>query len=141
MAFPRLSRRNHRITSEATDEYNCVAYAIGDESRWWSPHPDYFWPPNVLRDQANVQSYIEAFGSVGFVICADGTLEEGYEKIAIYVHPNGTPTHAARQFPNGKWRSKLGVLEDIEHDSEHDVEGTCDYCYGDARTYMRRPRA
>ncbi|MCI0637958.1 MAG: hypothetical protein L0Y72_23715 [Gemmataceae bacterium] len=32
------------------------------------------------------------------------------------------PTHAARQLPTGRWSSKLGPSEDIEHDL-HALEG------------------
>jgi hypothetical protein len=28
---------------------------------------------------------------------------------------DGTPTHAARQLPDGTWTSKLGISEDIQH--------------------------
>ncbi|MEG3858797.1 hypothetical protein QT974_06710 [Microcoleus sp. herbarium12] len=53
---------------------------------------------------------------LGYEICKDDLLEVGYQKIAIYVDLNGIPTHAARQLVNGKWTSKLGWLEDMEHE-------------------------
>ncbi|TAF36353.1 MAG: hypothetical protein EAZ69_10585 [Oscillatoriales cyanobacterium] len=34
----------------------------------------------------------------------------------LKIDSNGIPTHAARQLANGKWTSKLGWLEDIEHE-------------------------
>jgi hypothetical protein len=37
-------------------------------------------------------------------------------KVAIYAS-GGELTHAARQLPDGQWTSKLGDLEDIEHDT------------------------
>jgi hypothetical protein len=53
----------------------------------------------------------------------DGRLEKGIEKVAIFSKDfkNGKPrepTHAAIQSPrrNGKWRSKMGKDEDIEHE-------------------------
>ena len=46
----------------------------------------------------------------------DGPLQDGYEKIAIYAL-DGEPTHAARQLDTGRWTSKLGKHEDIEHDT------------------------
>jgi hypothetical protein len=45
-------------------------------------------------------------------------------------------THAARQLPNGKWTSKLGKGEDIEHDTPDDVSGGI---YGEVVEIMRRP--
>jgi hypothetical protein len=44
-------------------------------------------------------------------------------------------THAARQLPTGKWTSKLGKAEDIEHDSPDDVAGGI---YGEVVLFMRR---
>lgn len=139
--LPNLSRSNHRVTSDPAEEYNCIAWVAGDTTRRWFPYPGYYWPPGVLRDDANIQSFIDAFAQMGYAVCADGTLESGYEKIAFYVHPTEGPTHAALQLPSGRWTSKLGREEDIEHDSEHDVEGNCRDCYGVAHTYMRRTRA
>lgn len=138
--FPALTRRNHRITSDETDEYNCIAWAAEDNTRWWWPQPDAYWPPNVLRDDADLQSFIEAFGTLGYEVCDDGSLELGIEKIAIYVHADTGPTHAALQLPDGKWTSKLGAWEDVEHESEHDLAGQLPGCYGQVHAYMQRRR-
>ena len=141
VAFPALSRHNHRVTSPETPNYNCVAYVAGDTTRWWWPDNNNYWPPGITRDPADTQSFVEAFAALGYSICTDGALEAGFQRIVIFVHPDGQPTHAALQLETGKWSSKLGRCEDIEHDSEHDVEGSCNYCYGYARIYMRRIRA
>ena len=68
-------------------------------------------------------------------------MEAGFEKIAFYAAPDDTPTHVARQLPNGRWTSKLGSWEDIEHATERDVEGIGAFRYGEARRFMRKPRA
>ncbi len=49
----------------------------------------------------------------------------------------GTPQHFARQLPNGKWTSKLGDLNDIEHD---DLK--CLICteYGTPQIVFKRKR-
>lgn len=59
---------------------------------------------------------VELFLAAGYELCGDGSLEDRYEKIAIYAK-DGEPTHAARQLGDGRWTSKLGKYEDIEHDS------------------------
>ncbi len=141
MHFPSLTSDNHHVASQATDEYNCLAWAAEDTTRWWSPEPDYYWPPNISRDSSDIRCFIEAYVTLGYDVCDDGSVEPDFQKIALYLHPDGTPTHAARQLTSGKWTSKLGQLEDVEHDSEHDVEGDCQRCYGVVHTYMRRPRA
>jgi hypothetical protein len=46
------------------------------------------------------------------------------------------PRHAARQLPNGRWASKLGREDDVEHDSEKGVSGDN---YGTVVAYMKRP--
>ncbi len=46
-------------------------------------------------------------------------------------------THAVRQLANGKWTSKLGKAEDIEHDSPDDIAGGL---YGEVVQFMRRVR-
>lgn len=63
------------------------------------------------------------FEQLGYVDCnLDTTLEPGYLKVALY-GSGFTYAHAARQLPNGKWTSKLGKGEDIEHDTPDDVGG------------------
>jgi len=55
------------------------------------------------------------------VPCDSAEVEPQFQKLAIYArddgqHDGGQPTHVARQFPNGRWTSKIGELEDIEHE-------------------------
>lgn len=138
--FPNLSHENHRITSEASGEYNCFAWVLGETMRRWDPVRPNYWPPGVSRDATDVGSFIAAFATERFVVCADSTLEDGVEKIAIYVHPTEGPSHSALQLADGSWSSKLGDFEDIGHHSEHDLEGTFPQCYGEVHTYMQRPR-
>jgi hypothetical protein len=114
-AFPNLRSSGFRITSEATGEYNCIAWSVHDTENWWWPNPlAAFWPEGVPLEET-LPAFIEAFRTRGFVPCESFELEHGFEKIAIYVDSQGTPTHAARQLSNGGWTSKLGPQEDIEH--------------------------
>lgn len=94
-----------------------------------------YWPPNVARHET-IESFIHAYETVGYLPSPDGNLEPGFEKIALYIDPSGTPTHAARQLSDGRWTSKLGDFEDIEHDTVNDVTGPC---YGTIACYLRRP--
>ena len=66
--------------------------------------------------------------------CDDGALEDGFEKVAIYAL-SFTVTHMARQLASGRWTSKLGELEDIEHETPAELEGDI---YGIVVQYMRR---
>lgn len=137
--FPHLRGAPYEITSPAQPDYNCIAWAAGDSSRWWEPDGFglYYWPESVPR-KYTLEAYTEAFRRIGFEVCEDSTVEPGWEKVAIFVGADGMPTHAARQLPEGKWASKLGKREDIEHPQLNDVSGTY---YGKAVRILHRRRA
>ena len=82
---------------------------------------------------------VDLFLAAGYELCGDGNLEDGYEKIAIYAK-DGEPTHAARQLGDGRWTSKLGKYEDIEHDSLDALNGEGFGEYGSVALFMVRPR-
>jgi hypothetical protein len=129
--FPNLNSDNHRVTSPATPNYNCIAWAAGDTERWWQP--GLWWPiPNASG--FGMAELVACFVALGFEICPDENLESNFEKIALY-ELDGLYTHAARQLPSGKWSSKLGKAEDIEHDSVVDLTGGI---YGQVVQNMRR---
>lgn len=133
--FPSLEATGGRLTSPQTPVYNCIAWAAGDQSRWWWPNPGGYWPPSAPTS-IELTSFIQAFATVGYERCADGVVEIGFEKIAIYCI-DGKPTHASRQLPSGAWTSKLGRDVDIEHQA---VEGLCGPAYGVVAAFMRRSR-
>ena len=121
--FPRLSGNEYQITSPKTIDYNCIAWAAGDTQQWWWPSEDLdndYWPPGVPRERTQ-DVIVAAFATLGYVVCESEEFEAGYEKIALFADADG-PTHAGRQLANGRWSSKLGKLEDIEHEL-HDLEG------------------
>ena len=139
MDFPNLNRANHRITSIRTFRYNCIAWAAESNIKWWWPRLSRtsrsYWPPGVPQE-VTLAAFIEAFRLLAYQECADGSLENGYQKIALYADASGKPTHAARQLPDGTWTSKLGNLEDIVHTTVDDVSGPL---YGAPARFMRRP--
>lgn len=135
--FPNLLISGYSITSPATSEYNCIAWSAGDTEAWWWPDPlyTYYWPSGVPREET-LESFIKGFETIGYTVCQNGEYEIGFEKIAIYVDSSGKPTHAARQLDSGSWTSKLGQLEDIEHNSLESIAGQI---YGDVTVFMKRP--
>jgi hypothetical protein len=123
--FPGLQLSSFRITSPPTADYNCVAWAAGDTQRWWWPDPDpdnqaVFWPSGAPKEET-LDAFVAAFATLGYAPALDEHPAPGYEKVALFA-VGVTPTHAARQLPNGRWTSKLGKREDIEHDL-HAVRG------------------
>jgi hypothetical protein len=137
--FPQLGISDYEVTSTETSEYNCIAYAAGDKSHKWDcppiPTPGYYWPRGAARGD-EVAALISAFETLGYEVCSDGTLEPGFEKVAVYVDIHGDWTHAARQRADGHWMSKLGDWEDIRHATPMDVG---DGDYGVPSHYMKRP--
>jgi len=98
-----------------------------------------YWPAAVRRTET-VEAFIEAYRTLGFERCADGSLEAGIEKIALFGKTRGraaVPTHAALQLESGQWTSKLGGLEDINHLTVDAVAGPL---YGAVLCYLARPR-
>lgn len=96
-----------------------------------------YWPPEA-PSELTISAFEKAFQSVGYASCKDGKPEEGFEKIALYAKktPSGPiPTHAARQLAGGKWTSKMGPLQDIEHHKPGHVTGPV---YGAVVGYMKR---
>ncbi len=138
--FPGLSTSSYQVTSSATDDYNCIAWAASDVTEWWwpvgrSPGVRRFWPDSVPREET-LLAFAAAFATLGYAPCDGIGLESGFEKIAIFADAPGIPQHAARQLSNGHWTSKLGVSEDIEHEL-HALEGDL---YGTVALVMKRAR-
>lgn len=135
--FPRLTPDNHRITSPATTVYNCVAWAAEDVEHWWQPGI-YWLPPDWPDDDFGLGALEQVFRQLGYATCDTGPgLEPGFVKVALY-GTGLTYAHAARQLPNGKWTSKLGKGEDIEHDGPEDIAGGL---YGEVKEIMMKPAA
>jgi hypothetical protein len=132
--FPNLTTTNHRITSDPTPEYNCIAWAAGDTEHWWQP--GVYWPASVEGEGYGIATLVQLFQSLNFVDCQKRSdFESGFEKVALY-GAGIFYTHAAKQAASGKWSSKLGRDVDIEHDTPEDVAGGV---YGEVLAIMKRP--
>ena len=134
--FPGLAATGYQETSPATPEYNCIAWAAATEEDWWWPDAfgEYYWPSGVPRVET-IEAFITAYSLLGYTPCETADLEHEYEKIALYIDPQGIPTHAARQLPSGKWTSKLGQMEDIEHNTLDGLNGSI---YGKVGQILKR---
>ncbi len=131
--FPRLTPHNHRVTSPASIDYNCIAWSAGDMDHWWQP--GVFWPIEVRTKDFGITVLQQVFRALGYEDCGmEFSLEADFEKVALF-SDGFYYTHAARQLAKGKWTSKLGKAEDIEHDTPHDVAGGV---YGEVVQVMKR---
>ena len=135
LRYPNLALTEYTVTSPKSQEYNCFAWVVGDQSRWWQPTPEdeFYWVPGVPMEET-LSAYIQAYQTLGYATCDNAILEVGYKKIALYVNDQGVPTHAAKQLLTGKWSSKLGWLEDIEHE----LEGLVGEKYGKIGQVLKR---
>lgn len=135
--FPNLGNSHCVATSPQDITYNCIAWAAEENDRWWWPDSMFigFWPDSVSREVTLI-AFIKAFGLLGYSSCANADYEDGFEKVAVFLDAEKKPTHMARQLNSGKWTSKLGKLEDIEHDLAG-VEGDA---YGKVAQYLKRSR-
>lgn len=136
-AFPALIGTSYSEESEATDIYNCIAFALGDVSQWWWPYRGFgiYWPPGFpFSDSVDV--LIRIFEVHGYSTCDGPRHQAGYEKVAIYSR-DGHFKHAVRQLRSGRWVSKLGEWQDIEHERVDHVETPK---YGVAKHFLSRKR-
>ena len=133
--WPNLETDAPSIESEASEEYNCVAWALGITDENWDPvSPAYDWPRTAPRSLL-LETFITVYCSYNFVVCPDESLESGFEKLALYADDRGLFLHVARQLPEGNWTSKLGDLVDIVHTTPGGLEGPI---YGRVATFLSR---
>ena len=138
LRFPNLTNDNHSITSPASDNYNCIAWAyeVSNRLMWPGRYPDYHWPSGVIETD-ELRALTQLFLDAGYEECETGEQEYGFKKVAIYVNEEG-PRHAALQLATGQWTSKLGSLQDIEHDTLEVLEGEF---YGRAFVFLKKRHA
>jgi hypothetical protein len=135
--FPNSKIDPFLITSPQTSSYNCIAWAFGDNSKWYWPDSSniYFWPSDIPR-QETINSFIKLFESIGYIQTDNDNLDIEFEIIAIYGDSFSNPTHAARQLQNGFWTSKLGQHFDVTHT----IFSMSDGSYGNVLVYMKRQK-
>ena len=135
--LPHLAAEGYEVTSNPTDEYNCIAYAVGETDRWWTHAggDDYYWPEHA-SSTPSIASLIEVFTGLGYEPCEEAEDEAGFRKVALYADRQGDWTHVAVKLPEGEWSSKLGLYEDISHRTPESLDP--DF-YGEVHCFMRRP--
>ena len=143
--FPKLKSGGYSIKSPAEAGYNCMAFAVGNPTRYWQwmegRTKGYYWPPGVEGDDT-VEAWAKVFQIHGYNKCENGEYERNTDKVAIYEDDDHTPTHVAKlDAEAGKWLSKLGRKGyDIQHDSYTLLEGDEEDEFGRVATFMKRQR-
>jgi hypothetical protein len=143
-AFPNLiTDKNFKVTSNATPNYNCIAWACKYDERWIQPpylgKPNLdcvvWWPPEV--EEGLEPTYLKKlFEYHGYEECETGESEVGFRKVALYYKKDTDEwTHAARELSNGFWTSKLGTFNDIQHGNPESIENDD---YGKVYCFMKK---
>ena len=124
----------HKETYEFTEINRSLVLGLALAGKRWSRPDDTLGLAGVINDiSKDARNYLAA-GGLGILI-GDGALPKaGFEKIALFALLE-VPKHASRQLPSGRWTSKLGEMEDVEHDL-HDLTGMV---YGSVVLVMKRP--
>ena len=116
--FPSLSSAGYQVTSPATEDYNCIAWALNRiDTVFWPDTMDLFAWPDTLPREEDLNVVISFFQTHGYKICRNSGLEKGVQKIALYILADDKFTHVARQLNDGAWTSKIAEHEDIKHES------------------------
>lgn len=139
-------------TSEETNKYNCIAWAMRLPDRWVEPAEGagVWWP---IHEQGMDEAYsqeglVKAFEKLGFCSCNDNCKEFFYDKVALYCQPiDNDPddgwTHAARVLSKDEYHSKAGNSYDFHHGSERKMlynKYYPKYSYGHVYQFMKRPK-
>lgn len=136
LLFPKLRGTQWSIISRRNKRYNCFAWAAGENDRKWDFGKKDYWPKGVKKGYG-IAYLVAAYVAEGFSVCPKAecaAYDPSCETIVLYeLHTNGS--HAARLLPNGAWTSKIGALEDIQHEAPEHLSGTV---YGDPLVYMKR---
>lgn len=136
--FPALRGTPWKIKSRKTKRYNCLAWAAREKHRRWDFAKGAYWPPGVKKAMG-IAYLVGAFQAEGFSVCNENdcqTYDSTADSIVVYER-NRIGTHAARLLANGMWSSKLGDIEDVEHQTPEALSGDR---YGYPRVYMKRKR-
>lgn len=117
--FPKLDVDKAVVTADATPEYNCISWTVGETHQW-------FWPPEMHPDVSENEAFDRFYDSYGFKPSETG-------EVARWRNDEGL-THGCVSGPEHgpRWESKCGAALRIQHDLnelESDIYGHVDGFY------------
>jgi hypothetical protein len=115
LAFPKIQNISSSKTSDPDPCYNCIAWAFGDNNRFWWPNKKWAYWPLQTMGMSDSEAFADLFLKGGWHTTDNHGFETHSIKVSLFAL-NGVPTHAARLLPSGKWTSKLGAWIDISHE-------------------------
>ena len=82
--FPNLTNDVHVVKSPYDRNYNCIAFAADDQSKWWWPlSPDDYWPPSVTNQVTMVSVDVDDLDRIVWAASVVKTIES-----ALYSYKN-----------------------------------------------------
>ena len=136
--FPNLQEGvSLEFTSDVDLNYNCLAWAVSCNNKYFERGKGSFWPWDSIPDDTP-DGWVEVCRIHGFVSIPIENIQfvPGIEKVAILVNEEGE-LHASRQGRNGWWKSKLGGWgPDIDHVGIDGLKGA----YGNVVRLLQRVR-
>ena len=142
MYLEMIGFNNCEIVGRPTHRYNCIAWAFGDNTRWWWPAYEAFWPEECLVEDENsysgideVKSFEKLFEYIGAEETTNDKPEKGYVKLAVYKGARNYK-HMARLLPDGQWTSKMGDCAKVVNRYPEDLAGGV---YGNVSKIIKIP--
>lgn len=144
--WPALARTGYvAYEGSATTAYNCFAWAVGRTDIFLAPDPPpwpgvvAYWPAGIPRDRS-LEAFVECFATFDFALGERDHSGREFERIVLYGKAD-EPRHAARQLADGRWSSKLGHLEIIEHELNAFEGATAEFAdFGPVLAFLERAR-
>jgi hypothetical protein len=95
--LPSLNDENCAITSPVTGHYNCIAWAAGEDFRWWWPDPLFigYWPAAPVPREVTLAAFEAAYATLGYT--AAGTRPS--RKVSRRSYSSASATGPATQSP------------------------------------------
>lgn len=112
--FPLLNVEEALVTGEATKQYNCISWSVGNTNTW-------DWPPLMYPEipaTESVKAYYRDRGYIEYEPKPNEILDNG---TVAYWQKDVTPKHASvlkSQNSYLSWESKLGTLVRIAHNRD-----------------------
>lgn len=111
--FPALDVDKAVVSAEATPQYNCISWTVGETKQW-------FWPPEMYPSVSPEKAFDRFYARYGLKPANEG-------EVAHWADASG-PTHGSISGPEHgpRWESKCGEDLRIQHDRdelESDIYG------------------
>lgn len=100
--FPKLDVEKTMVSDEATPQYNCISWTVGETEQW-------FWPPDMYPNLSEREAFDSFYASHGFKPSEKGEVARWKNKRGL------THGSISGEGHGPQWESKCGTLVRIQH--------------------------